>query len=59
MIAMSKDGEDAIWVWGDPGKIDTPAVIAPKKPSDQEGSRKLLALMAHLNQSEWHWFEPK
>ena len=57
MIAMSKDGEDAIWLWGTPS--EGTAVIAPKKPTTDDGARPLMALMSHLMLDEWNWFEPK
>ena len=37
MVAMSKDGEDAIWVWGEGEKAT--AVISPKKPVTRTGER--------------------
>lgn len=57
MIAMSKDGDDAIWAWGT--EPESLAVIAPKKPETQQGAKQLMALMAHLQFNEWHWFDPR
>lgn len=57
MVAMSKDGEDAIWVWGEGEKAT--AVISPKKPVTRTGERPLMALIAHLQLNEWHFFDPR